>query len=98
MPNAILQVADPSGGTLPQLVFEPEISAACTGLLGMCSDVSLYDLNQKPSTVYSRHIECADSITLEGKSAVFPLNVPSTNYSEKNGHVYMQRFPPTCMN
>lgn len=99
MPNSILQVADPSSGTLPQLVFEPEISVACTGVLGTCSDVSLYDLNRKPSAVYSRCIECAGSITLEGKSVVFPLNVPSINCSEKMGtFTKMQRFPPTCMN
>lgn len=82
------------GWRMPQLVFKPEISVACRGLLGTCSDVSLYDLNQKPGAVYSRRTEHADSTILEGKPAVSPSNVPAVNYSEKNCYVYTQRFPP----
>lgn len=49
----------------------------------MCSDASLYDLSQKPSPLYSWHVERADSIILEGKPAVSPLYVPSINYIEE---------------
>lgn len=73
------------GWHMPQLVFKPEISVACRGLLGTYSDVSLHDLNQKPSTVYSRSVECTESIILEGKPAVSPLKM------SQNCHVYMQR-------
>lgn len=87
------------GWHMPQLAFKPEISAACRGLLGMCSDGPLYDLNRKPGAGRSRCTERADFIILEGNPAGSLLNVPSISYSEKKIPMFtLQRVSPSSMN